>query len=514
MSDFELEDFQRKILVRPLTLDDFDDLVAMQVRCFPGMLPWKREHIESQLKVFPEGQLCVEIDGKLAASSSSLIVDFAEHEDWHDWKVISDNGYIRTHADDGDSLYGIEIMVDPAFRGLRLSRRLYEARKRLARERNLRRIIIGGRIPGYHEHAAVISASEYVDAVMRKSLFDPVLTAQLANGFTIQRLIPNYLPNDSESCGYATFLEWSNLEYVPDRRRTYRRQTLVRVCTVQYQLRRIESFAEFAQQVEFFVDVAAENRADFVVFPELFTSQLLALQGVKRPGQAQRALAELTPKYLELMGALAIKGNVNVVGGSMFTVEDDRLYNVAYLFRRDGSVDRQYKLHVTQSERKWWGLGQGDRLEVFDTDRGRVCIMLSTDIEFPELARYAARQRADLIFVPFTCDERSSLIRVRTCALARAMENDVYVVTSGCVGNLPLVENVDVHYAQSGIYTPSDFSFPRDGIAAETTPNIETLVLCDVDLSVLRRHRRVGVSESWSDQREDLYRIEYSWGAE
>ncbi|MCA8922423.1 MAG: bifunctional GNAT family N-acetyltransferase/carbon-nitrogen hydrolase family protein [Planctomycetes bacterium] len=483
----------------------------MSERCFPGMKPWTRAHIASQIEHFPEGQFAIEIDGRLVASAGALVVDFAEHEDWHNWKLISDNGFIRNHSLDGDTLYGIEMMVDPEFQGMRLSRRLYEARKRLVREHNLQRIIIGGRIPGYGAHAQTLSAREYVDAVLRKSLYDPVLTAQLANGFSLKRLIPNYMPDDKASCGYATFLEWSNVEHVPHRRRSYRRTELARICTVQYQLRRIADFADFAHQVEFFVDVAAEHRSDFLVFPELFTSQLLSLQGRERPGPAQRKLAEFTPAYLELLQKLSIKGNVNIIGGSMFVVEDDQLYNAAYLFRRDGTIERQLKLHVTQSERKWWGLSKGDRLDVFETDRGRIAILLSTDIEYPELARYAAREGADLLFVPFTCDERSSYLRVRTCALARAIENDVYVVTSGCVGNLPQVENIDVHYAQSGIYTPSDFSFPRDGVAAEASPNIETLVVSDVDLSILRRHRRVGVSQNWSDPRSDLYEVRYSW---
>ena len=511
MSDLLLDDYERKIEIRPLRLEDFDTLVAMAELCFPGMKPWLREQIASQIERFPEGQFAIEIDGKLAASASALIVDFAEHEDWHDWKVIADDGYIRNHTADGDTLYGIEMMVHPDFRGMRLSRRLYEARKRLARERNLQRIIIGGRIPGYATYAEQMSPRDYVDAVIRKSIFDPVLTAQLANGFSLKRLIPNYMPEDTASCGYATFLEWSNVEYVPLKRRAFRRTELARVCAVQYQLRRIEAFSDFASQVEFFVDVAAEHRSDFLVFPELFTSQLLSLQPRERPGAAQRKLSEFAPQYLELMQQLAIKGNVNIIGGSMFIIEDDRLYNASYLFRRDGTLERQLKLHVTQAELKWWGLSKGDRVDVFDTDRGRIAILLSTDIEYPELARYAAREGADLVFVPFTCDERSSYLRVRTCALARAIENDIYVVTSGCVGNLPQVENIDVHYAQSGIYTPSDFSFPRDGVAAEASPNIETLVVSDVDLRILRRHRRQGVSSNWSDPRPDLYRLEFSW---
>lgn len=186
----------------------------MQRKCFPGMQPWAREQIESQLQHFPEGQIVVEIDGQIVASASCLIVDFEDHDDWHDWKSISDSGYIRNHNPNGDTMYGIEIMVDPEYRGLRLARRLYNERKRICRERNLRRIIIGGRIPGYGAHADEMSAREYVENVMSRNFYDPVLTAQLSNGFQLKRLIPDYFPGDVDSRGYATFLEWTNLDYV------------------------------------------------------------------------------------------------------------------------------------------------------------------------------------------------------------------------------------------------------------------------------------------------------------
>lgn len=510
MNEIDLEEFERRITIRPLRLADYEALVSMQRLCFPGMEVWRREQIESQLKHFPDGQIVIELDGELVASSGSLVVEFAEHEDWHNWKEIADDGYIRNHTPDGDTLYGIEMMVRPDHQGMRLSRRLYEERKRLCRERNLERIIIGGRIPGYHKVADTLSASAYVDAVMRKALFDPVLTAQLANGFVLKRLIPAYMPSDQASRGYATFLEWPNVDHVPPRSRRFIAVRLVRIAVVQYQLRELDRFEEFARQVEFFCDVASENRADFVVFPELLTVALLSYMKGSRPGQDVRRLAGLTPQYLDLFSDLAIKHNVNVLGGSQFTLSGDHLYNVAYLFRRDGTVVRQAKLHPTQSERKWWGLEGGDRLDVVDTDRGRVAILVGNDIEFPELGRIAAAKGADILFVPFTADERSAFLRVRTCASARAIENDVYVATAGCVGNLPFVDNADLHYACSGVYTPSDFTFPRDGIAVESPENVETVTFSDVDLEVLRRHRKVGTAPTWADKRSDLYRVEWT----
>lgn len=507
--ELDLETFEKEICVRPLRRDDFECIVDLQLRCFPNMAPWKLEQLQSMLEIFPEGQTGVEIDGALVASSCSLIVDFDLYSEWHDWLLISDGGYIRNHDPHGNTLYGIEIMVDPEFRGMRLARRLYEARKQICRDRNLQRIVIGGRIPGYSQYKDEMSAREYVELVSNKTLYDPVLTTQLANGFALQRLIPDYLPSDEDSAGYATHMEWINLDYRPDETRRLHPVQNVRLAAVQHQMRRISSFDEFAQQVTHFVDVASEYHCDFVAFPELFTLQLLSFTHTRRPGEAARKVAEFTPQYLELFTRLAIAHNVNIIGGSHFTLEEGRLYNVAYLFRRNGTLGKQYKIHVTPAERKWWGVEGGNKVEVFDTDRGRIAIQICYDIEFPELTRIAARKGAQIIFCPFNTDERHGFLRVRYCAQARCIENHVYVVASGCTGNLPLIDNTDINYAQSGIYTPSDFSFSRDGIGAECSPNVETLVVHDVDLELLRRHRYTGTTQNWSDRRRDLYRIVY-----
>jgi predicted amidohydrolase len=149
----------------------------------------------------------------------------------------------------------------------------------------------------------------------------------------------------------------------------------------------------------------------------------------------------------------------------------------------------------------------GDGIEVFDTDRGKINIQICYDIEFPELSRVAVSKGAQIIFVPFCTDERYGYLRVRQCAQARCIENGVYAVIAGNVGNLPFVENMDIQYAQSGIYTPSDFMFSRDAIAAECTPNVETVVIHDVDLEILKRHRSNGSTLNWFDRRQDLYEV-------
>lgn len=510
MDKNELDSYAWKTVIRQLRIEDFDQLIEMQLECFPGMKTWDRTQIESQLEHFPEGQIVVEIDGKLAASSASLLLEYDVNLEWHDWTKIADNGYIRSHKPKGDTLYGIEIMVHPEFRGMKLSRRLYDARKEMCREKNLARMMIGGRIPGYGEHADTLTAREYVDAVVEKNIFDPVLTAQLANGFALQGLIPNYFPSDSASKGYATFLEWRNLDYKKGAKRRFLSVTeLVRISAVQYQMRTIKDFSEFAQQCEFFIDTASDYKSDFILFPELHTTQLLSFLPDLRPGQAARRLAEFTPQYLDFYTEMAVKYNINIIGGSQFAVEDDTLFNVSYLFRRDGTLGMQEKIHITPSERKWWGVSPGRKVNVFDTDCGTIAILICYDIEFPELVRIAAGKGAQIIFVPFNTDTRHGYLRVRNCAMARCVENHVYVAVAGCTGNLPFVENSDLHYAQSAIFTPADAEFARDAIASESNANIETMIIHDVDVEQLRRHKEGGSVQNWNDRRLDLYRVVY-----
>lgn len=500
---------EKALRIRPLTPDDFEAVVALQEHGFPGMKPWTRAQFDSHFQHFPEGQIGAEYDGRLVASSSSLVIEFDEYGGRHTWAEIADRGFISNHDPDGDTLYGIEVVVHPDFRDMRIGGRLYEARQELARRMNLRRIMVGGRLPGYDKLHESLTVQEYVTKVQQTELYDPVLTFQLANGFQVKRVVKGYLPTDDASHGYAILLEWPNLHYTPDPNRRTQSSFPVRVCTVQYRMRQIDSWEEFAQHVEYFVDVAAGYRADFVLFPEMFTLQLLSfLPPSDTPGQSVRQLTQFTDPLVELGRRLALAYNIHILAGSHYTErEDGRLYNVAYLFRRDGTVEEQEKIHITPNEQRWWGTTPGREIRTFDTDRGRIAISICYDTEFPEMTRIATEKGAQILFVPFCTDNRQGHLRVMRCAQARAIENQLYVVTSGCVGNIPSVENMDVHYAQSGIFTPSDFPFPPDGVAGLCEANIETVVIADLDLEVLRRNRSGGTVRCWRDRRTDLYAV-------
>ena len=505
----EKKDIIKKIKLRQIKKEDYNQIIGIQQRCFPGMKPWTENQFNNLLSIFSEGQSCIQYGKKIIASSSSLIINFDDYTETSSWQELTDSGNITNHDKYGDTLYGMEIMVDPEFQGMKLSRRLYDARKELAKKHNLKRIIVGGRVPGYHKYASTLSIDDYVEKVISSSLYDQVLTAQLSNGFSLRRILPNYLPADKESGGYATLLEWTNYSFENKKDKAGSQSHYVRVSAVQYQMRPIKSFKEFEKHCEFFVDTASDYRSDFVVFPEMITVQLLSFLPKKKPGESIRELSKYTPQYEALFTRLAIKYNINIIAGSHFTVENDNLYNISYFFRRDGTFDKQYKIHITTSEKKWWGVQSGDKIKVFNTDKGKIAILICYDCEFPELARIAVSKGAKIIFVPFNTDDRRAYLRVRYCAQARAIENQVYVIITGCVGNLPDVENSDVHFSQSAIFTPSDVEFHREGIASEATPNTEMLIYQDLDLNMLKRNKEMGSVQTWNDRAQGFYKLTY-----
>lgn len=279
----------------------------------------------------------------------------------------------------------------------------------------------------------------------------------------------------------------------------------VRIAAVQYLLRTIQDWDGFENQVRFILKAAAEYKPNFVMLPEIFTSQLLSfLDSEGDVRTAVRRMHDFTPRYLDLMAEMARKYNFYLVAGSHPNLRDGLLYNTAFMFSPKGDVFSQDKIHRTRWERDKWDTTAGNKLHLFQTDYGAVGILICYDIEFPELARLVCEAGADILFVPSSTDDRQGFWRVRYCAQARAIENQVYVAMTSTVGNLP-VEGLGMHYGQASIMTPSDFPFSRDGIAAEGVTNMEQVVIADVDLDALAQNRLNGTTIPLYDKRREVY---------
>ncbi len=498
-----------KIINRELVEEDYTDLKAAMIEAYQGIGGeyWRKDKIDSLLGKFPDGQICVEVDGKVVAVALSIIIKYDKFGDEHTYAEVTGDYTFKTHDPKGDVLYGIEVFVHPEYRNLRLGRRLYDARKELCERLNLRSIVAGGRIPNYNTYAHEMTPKAYIDKVKRRELYDPTLTFQLANDFHVRKVLNGYLPGDTESKDYATLLEWNNIYFQPGKKRTNPSDSIIRIGVVQWQMRLFKDVNAFFEQVEFFVDAVSSYKADFIQFPEFFNMPLLAQYNDMPEPQAVRKLAEYTEVVKKKMQEFAISYNVNIVGGSMPLVEDGKLYNAAYLYRRDGTSEEFRKIHITPNEVRHYGMVGGDEVRVFDTDCGKIGIVICYDVEFPELSRLLARQGMEILFVPFLTDTQNGYMRVRNCAMARAIENECYVAISGCVGNLPRVENMDIHYAQSAVFTPSDFQFPTNTIKAEATANTEIMLIVDVDLLQLKELHEHGSVQIMKDRRTDLYDV-------
>ena len=179
------------IVLRNICQEDIPKILAIQRKSYPevasGQL-YAPLFLENHISIFYEAQFCVELNGDIIASATSLRVSLDPEHIEHTWyDIISQFGSPSSSLPtQGDSLYADDIVTHPHFRHLGIGTLLFDARKRIAKE--------------------------YVERVKVGKIYDPVLTFQIKNGFKVIKVLPNYL-YDPSSLHYATFIEWINLTY-------------------------------------------------------------------------------------------------------------------------------------------------------------------------------------------------------------------------------------------------------------------------------------------------------------
>lgn len=505
----------KKLTIRQAKSSDIEEIQDLIRKVYQKMVPYSQDMIRGQINNYPSGHFVAVYNDQIVGYCASIRLKEKLALSKHSWNEATGGGFGATHNDKGEYLYGYEVAVDPDYRGLKIGARFYNERKKLCKFLRLKGIVFGGRLPKLYKKIKKLKTPEaYIEMVEKRKIMDTVLYFQLRNGFKPLGVLENYLPSDKESLGYACHLLWENPEYEAKKVSTTSKSQnsvldKVRLSVVQYEQRRIDSFKEFEQIVEYYVDVVADYKSDFVLFPELFTAQLLSVENKKiSPAESIKKLCDYTDDLKEIFRSFAIRFNINIIGGSHPTkASNGDIFNTSLVFLRNGDVYEQHKIHPTPNERFWWNIKGGNDVKVINTDCGPIGVLVCYDSEFPELARYLVDQGANILFVPFLTDERQSYNRVRYCAQARAIENQFYVAMAGSVGNLPRVENMDIHYAQSCIISPCDFAFARDGIVAETTPNVEMVSVADISIQDLYEARSAGTVQNLKDRRHDLYQV-------
>ncbi|MGD7652059.1 MAG: GNAT family N-acetyltransferase, partial [Verrucomicrobiales bacterium] len=328
------------VKIRHLELRDYEDLREAMRLSYTGLDgdPWKRREVANLLERFPEGQVCVEVNGRVVGCALALIVNYAKFGDNHTYEQITANDSFKTHDPEGDVLYGIDVFVHPEFRGMRLARRMYDARKELCENLNLRAIVAGGRIPGFSKYAGEMTPKQYLEAVRLKEVRDPILSFQLANDFHVRKLIRGYLADDRESKTYATLLEWNNIYYEEKTHLLAPKKREIRLGIVQWQNRPATRLEMVLDQAEYFIDTVSDYGSDFILFPEFFNAALMVNFNDLSQADSIRQLAGFTDAIVAKMREFAVSYNVNIIAGSMPQLVDGNLYNTAWYLGRDGKV--------------------------------------------------------------------------------------------------------------------------------------------------------------------------------
>lgn len=502
----------KNVKVRRWKESDIPEIIKCHKQIYTDYnLVFGKRLFDLQFKKFPEGQILIEVDKKIVGYACSIIVQMDSDEATYTYDEITGSGSFSTHFLSGDTLYGADIGIIPEFRRKGLVSHLYEHRLKLMKKFNLKRMVAHGRIPGFINYAGKMNAEEYVEKVTKGKIKDPALTVHLRAGYKVKSVLLDFV-KDKASMNYATWLVLKNPEFSnaksknssPVIKKAVRK---VRICAGQWELKKISSWEEFESNVTFFVDTASTYHSHFLLFPEYFTVQLFSLFDPNLTGaKAMNLLSEYTDKYKELLSRKAKEHRMYIIGGSQPVKRKDGLYNVSHLFTPSGKIFEQDKLHITPTERKYFDILPGEGINVFDTQYGKIAIQICYDVEFPEVTRLLTLAGVEILFVPFSTDERKAYSRVRNSAFARAIENYIYVAIAGNVGNLP-VKSYPINYGQAAIITPSDIAFPTNSLEGEADPNVETVVIADVDLTTLHAQREVGSVRPLFDRRDDLYEL-------
>jgi predicted amidohydrolase len=190
----------------------------------------------------------------------------------------------------------------------------------------------------------------------------------------------------------------------------------VKVASVNHRPRGTKSPRENLEQFAKFIGEAGKAGADVACLPEGVT--------ICGTNLSYADVAEAVPgPTTEFLGAAAKDANAYVIAG-LYEREGKAVYNTSVLIGRDGKLIGKYRKVCLPREEIDGGITPGTEYPVFDTDIGRVGMMICWDVSYPEVARELAAGGAEIIFLPIWGGHE-------TLARARAIENQVYLVCSG-----------------------------------------------------------------------------------
>ncbi len=246
----------------------------------------------------------------------------------------------------------------------------------------------------------------------------------------------------------------------------------MKVAAAKYPIDAPARFDDFADKQARWLRDAAALGARIAVLPEYLSLELGATFAPDVRGDLHASLAALQAHraaWCDLFSGLARDLDLHVVAGTfLLDTGDGRFRNRADLFTADGGHAWQDKLQLTGFEKQTGVIDGGDALKVFELDGVRIGIAICYDIEFPLPVRAQCEAGARLLLVPSCTDTAAGATRVRTGALARALENRAFVAQAVTAGEAPWSPALDVNTGEATLYAPMDVGLPADGVLSIT----------------------------------------------
>lgn len=286
---------------------------------------------------------------------------------------------------------------------------------------------------------------------------------------------------------------------------TVARRGLVKLAACSFVVGEATSFEQFAEHARAVLDQA--HGADLVVLPELLTVELYPT--LPSPGAAPpdpSGLDRHTASYVELFRGEAKAREQWISAGSHPTLSAGRCLNLAYLFAPDGSVHTHAKTHLLPREHQR-GFSEGDDMVTIETGFATVGINVCYEAEIPECATTLVEQGAQIVLCPSLTLSEHGYWRVRHCAQARCIENQIYFVHASCAAGPPGI--FAGAYGASTVLGPCDDPWDARGVLASTEPGVEAVALAVVDLGALADRRAAGPAPTHRDRRRrrDRYSV-------
>lgn len=272
----------------------------------------------------------------------------------------------------------------------------------------------------------------------------------------------------------------------------------MKIALAQYPITGHNNLTDWQTHTAQWVQTAANNQAQVLVFPEYGSMELASLLSDEIQKSLPRQITELQtflPVFLKTYSDLAAEYKVCILAPSFAVIDPNfvKPVNRAYFFFADGSYKSQDKHHMTRFEDETWGVGPGHTEQiVFDAFGVQFGVAICFDVEFPFAPHELAKKGVQVLLVPSCTETMKGVNRVHVGSRARALENQFYVAISQTVGDAPWSEAIDTNTGLAACYSTCDVGFPDDGIMMQGELNKAGWSYCDVDVSLIERVRTHG----------------------